>query len=165
MRLKNGPFTDNLNPGKSAELNIEQILRETSLSIVIPARNEQGTIEALLDRLASEIPQYLNAEIIIANNSDPGDQTEAVVELYKQIYPQMSIRLINTRRGVSNARNGGAAAAKNEYIFFLDADARFRPGFIKRALANMKESGLDLGSFDLEPNTDNRVDRVIAEVN
>ena len=146
------------------EINMEQVIANTSLSIVIPARNERHNIGKLLHLLESEVPSSLKTEIIIADNSDAGDRTEEVVERFQSERPDLAIRLIRTEKGVSNARNSGAAVARNEYILFLDADARFTPGFICKALFRMVCGNFDAAGFDFDPNTGHPADRVIMTV-
>ncbi len=145
-------------------LDVERMLEKTSFSIVIPARNEEKKIGKLLETLSKELTPNMDAEIVIANNSDPGDRTEEVLNEFKSRYPYLNVRLINTERGVSNARNGGAAEANGEYIFYLDADAQFESGFIKRSLLHMLGNGLDAAGFKLIADSDHPVERSIAAV-
>lgn len=158
--MRQPPFEsiDNVNE------EFDGIVPYPSLSVVIPTRNEGKNIGEIIDMLLRALPASIEAQIIIANNSDPNDQTEKVVEILQTWYPGLDLTTINTPCGVSNARNGGAAAAKHEYIFFLDADTRFAPGTLRRALIYMMKERYDAAGFNFEPNTDNLADHVIMAV-
>jgi glycosyltransferase involved in cell wall biosynthesis len=161
INVFNGLSDVNLEGNSPSAQNVENVLNGASLSIVIPARNEQDRIENLLEKLIAEIPPYLEVEIIIANNSDSADQTQNIVQDFQNRNPQFNIKLINTEFGVSNARNGGADQSKNDYILFLDADICFAPGFVKAALVDMLKNGFDLAGVLIESNTDNLVDCIL----
>lgn len=80
-------------------------------SIIIPACQEQGYIEATLQSLPQE------AEIIVVCNGCT-DATAAKAKKYA--------RVINSKeRNVSKARNLGAKKSRGKILIFLDADTRF----------------------------------------
>ncbi|MFD4294084.1 glycosyltransferase [Rhodococcus sp. NPDC058532] len=98
-----------------------------SLSVVIPAFNEEDNIEATLTNVFAQIDEI--AEIVVVNN-DSTDNTEAIVQGIQAREPKL--RLVNeARAGVTFARNAGLNAATSEIVARLDADTLAQPGWAR----------------------------------
>lgn len=111
-------------------------LSVTSLSIVIPARNEESNLEKLLSSL--EMSDYRNFEIIVANdNSDDG--TARVADKY-------GVKCIDVPplpkgwKGKTWACQSGADASSGSLLLFLDADITVTPNGIRHILSNFLSS-------------------------
>lgn len=98
------------------------------VSIVVPAYNEEKTIEAVLK---SFLNQTIKSEIIVVDDGS----TDGTKELISR-YP---VKLISTeRKGPGHARNLGAKNAKGNIIAFIDADETIDPNFIEVTLNYFK---------------------------
>jgi glycosyltransferase involved in cell wall biosynthesis len=100
-----------------------------TISTVIPAYNAQLFLSRAIDSaLAQDIP---HSEIIVVDDAS-ADATGEIVRSYEA----RGVRLIShaQRRGAAAARNTGVAAAKGEYVAFLDADDEWLPGKLRRQL-------------------------------
>ncbi|MGR3764190.1 glycosyltransferase family 2 protein [Rossellomorea sp. NS-SX7] len=86
------------------------------LSIIIPARNEEGRITPLLQSLQEQ--RFKQFEILVVDD-DSSDNTAAVAENYGATV------LKNNGSGKSSACWLGAEHAKGSWLLFLDADTRF----------------------------------------
>ncbi|EME21264.1 glycosyltransferase family 2 protein [Rhodococcus triatomae] len=96
-----------------------------TLSVIVPAFNEEDTIAATLDHLFAQIDEI--DEIVVVNNNST-DRTEDVVRELLESQPKL--RLVNeSRRGVSFARNAGLDASTSDVIARLDADTLAQPGW------------------------------------
>jgi glycosyltransferase involved in cell wall biosynthesis len=85
------------------------------ISVVVPVRNGQRTIEpCLASILATEYPPYAREVIVVDNGST--DLTPALIERYPVR------RLREAERGPGPARNRGILASRGEIIAFTDAD-------------------------------------------
>ena len=85
------------------------------ISIIIPAYNAEGT----LSRAVQSISEKENIEIIIVENGS----TDGTLKLAEAMMKDDDrIRVIQSEKGVSRARNTGIAAASGKWILFLDAD-------------------------------------------
>lgn len=94
----------------------------TSVSVIIPAHNSASTLEnAVVSALGQTRPP---SEIIIVENGS-SDQTLSIAEHLADIHP--SVKVIQSKTGVSNARNLGIKTAASDYIAFLDADDTYYP--------------------------------------
>lgn len=82
------------------------------ISIIIPTFNREPVLKQTLDHMQALLQAY-NAEIIVVNDGEPlkGDYANENIQIFK-----------NPKRGVTSARNFGAANAKSEVLFFLDDD-------------------------------------------
>ena len=92
-----------------------------TLSIVIPAYNEEKVIEKCL--LSCVNQQELADEIIVVDNNS-ADDTAKIVRRFQRAYPEAHIRLLSEKtQGLIPARNRGINTAKSEIIGRIDADS------------------------------------------
>lgn len=107
------------------------------ISVIIPAYNARQTIERACDSVLNQ--NYPNLELIVVNDGS-GDDTafvlDGLAEKTKAVHP-----IHQKNGGVSKARNAGLAAAKGEYIFFLDADDELVPGCLEKLQTIAVETG------------------------
>jgi len=87
------------------------------VSFVIPARNEETMLGALLESLeALSRPEGVEIEEIIVADAESTDDT-------REIATRAGCRVVNASRGAASvARNAGAAVAKGNVLAFVDAD-------------------------------------------
>lgn len=112
------------------------------ISVIIPCKNEVGTIEHLLDCLVRQTLQP--AEVVIVDSRSK-DHLAAAIEPYKQHLP---IKLYETSlHGVSPARNLGAEHATNRYLLFVDADTQLADDFIERLDRAVQRTGAEVGAI------------------
>lgn len=108
-------------------------------SIVVPARNEAGTLPILLASLAAE---RRPADEVIVVDDDSSDAT-ADVALAGGARVVVAPALPAGWTGKNSACWRGAAAATNEVLVFLDADTEVLPGGLDRLLgAHQRRGGL-----------------------
>lgn len=100
-----------------------------TLSIVVPAYNEEASLGRVIERLllqkpkiSSVCPEISNIELIVVNDNSK-DKTAEVVQRYPEVI------LVNhiANRGYGAALKSGFARAKGEYLGFLDADGTYPP--------------------------------------
>ena len=100
-------------------------------SVIIPTYNRGAILaEAIASVLAQDCPDL---ELIVVDDGST-DDTRAMLE---RRFPQ-AIYLHQTNRGPAAARNRGVAAARGDYIAFLDSDDLWLPGKIARERALFK---------------------------
>lgn len=133
-------------------------IQKPFISIVIPTLNEEGYIGELLNQI---LAQEMNYEIIVSDSGST-DLTQHIVETFIRTNPEKSIRFIPAPvKGVSIARNNGAAHAHADYILFLDADTRIPANFIRNAYLETKRRGIDGAGCHLEPDSEKFVDKAV----
>ncbi len=101
-----------------------------SLSIIIPAYNEEKAIAQTIEGLKKELNKLdLECEIIVVNDAST-DKTKEILEKIK------GIKIINhhENRGYGASLKAGILNAKFENLLFFDADGQHKPEYIKELL-------------------------------
>ncbi len=120
-----------------------------TLSIVVPARNEEEEIEECVEALAALNYPKDKCRIIVVNDNST-DRTGEIVEGLIKKHPNLS--LVNCPdlpvdwTGKNFACMTGASQSTDDWICFIDADTRVKPDLLEVAIAFAKEKGLDLVS-------------------
>lgn len=99
------------------------------LSILIPAYNEENTIQLILDRVKEvELPNAIVKEIVIVNDCSK-DQTIQKVEEYISSNAEMDIRLFSQthNQGKGAAINRAIKECTGDYLIVQDADLEYDP--------------------------------------
>ena len=100
------------------------------LSVVIPYYNLGRTLPETIDSIKET--EYKNYEIIIVNDGSSDKESLDVLNRYTS---DEKIRIINIKnKGLANARNVGAEAARGEFIAFIDADDKIDKTFYSKAI-------------------------------
>ncbi len=92
------------------------------LSIVIPAYNEGGRIEAALERVTSCIAaRGWDAEILVVDDGSK-DNTAAIVQRWMESYPRLHLIQNPGNKGKGYSVRNGLLQAAGEIVMFTDAD-------------------------------------------
>lgn len=100
-----------------------------TLSIVIPAYNEERTIHRILDKVkAVELINGMTKEIIITNDCSK-DDTAGAIRRYMEANPGLNIRYLEheVNKGKGAALHTGIQHASGQYIIIQDADLEYDP--------------------------------------
>jgi glycosyltransferase involved in cell wall biosynthesis len=100
-----------------------------SLSIIIPAYNEERTLSSILDAVfAVELTNGITKEVIIVNDCST-DQTQGIIEAYISKHPSYNIAAYahDTNLGKGAAIHTGIMSATGDYTVIQDADLEYDP--------------------------------------
>jgi len=100
------------------------------LSIIVPTRNEAGTIAACLERIAAACPL---AEILVVDGGTDG--TAAVVGALARVLPAVRYLRNHGDRGKGHAVAVGISSSQGAVLAQIDGDLQFLPEELPRLLA------------------------------
>jgi glycosyltransferase involved in cell wall biosynthesis len=106
--------------------------RKTTISVVIPTKNEARNIPWVLER----IPAWVDEVVLV-----DGQSIDGTIEAAKRVRPDIVV-VEQLSRGKGLALQAGFAAATGDIIVMLDADGSMHPGEIDRYVA-LLASGFD----------------------
>jgi len=125
-------------------------MRNTMVSAIIPARNEEATIARCVESLA---PQDGLDEIIVVNDQS-SDSTGAIVSRLAAAISKLRVidapPLPQGWMGKNFAVSLGAAAAKSDWLLFTDADTFHLSGSVRHALDDARRHDVALVSYSPE---------------
>lgn len=129
-----------------------------SVSILVPARNEEDHISRCLDSLISQDYSQDILEIIVIDD-DSQDRTAEIVQSYCSRYPFLRFISLNAcPPGVSPKKRAlqvGVEAAEGEIIFTTDADCWMSPRWISRMVTHFEaEVGMVVGYVAFAPKSE-----------
>jgi glycosyltransferase involved in cell wall biosynthesis len=110
----------------------------STVSIVIPCRNEEKFIGKCLDSvIASDFPKN-NLEVLVVDGMS-NDGTRELIIRYSQKYP--FIKLLNNNRKITPvAMNVGIKESIGNYIIILSSHSKIDKNFLRTNIENIKKS-------------------------
>lgn len=116
-----------------------------SLSIFMPAYNEEGNIAATIMDATKAVKTVTNNYEIIVVNDGSRDKTEEIVTGLARLDPH--IRLINhsQNKGYGAAVKTGMKACRKDWIFFTDSDGQFHYDELKKFVIATQSADLVMG--------------------
>lgn len=117
----------------------------TSLSLVIPAYNEEAGIRQSVAEADDALAQLgLTYEIVVVDDGS-NDGTAAAVEDIVRTRPCVRLVRHAVNRGYGAALRSGFAAARFDYVAFTDADSQFDLADLSRLLPLAEKNPLAVG--------------------
>jgi glycosyltransferase involved in cell wall biosynthesis len=118
-----------------------------SVSVVIPALNEESYISRCLVSVLEQDYPHDRMEVVVVDNGS--------VDATASIARRFPVRVIEEpRAGVARARNTGIRAAKGEIVAFIDADCNAKPGWLRELLSGSDDKAIGCFVGDILPMPD-----------
>ncbi len=138
-------------------LTSSEIIGQPSLSILIPAYNEEQNISTILSSCLFTLKDYKYLYEILVLDDNSQDKTTAELESFKRAHPSLNLKhWVGTETPAGWTGKNWACAqlsqrATGDYLLFLDADVRLLAGGLELALsyAQKNQSALLSGTPDL----------------
>lgn len=102
------------------------------VSVVVPAYNYGRYLREAIESIQAQ--DFEDLEILVVDNGST-DDTQAVLATIHE--PRMRVLTLEVNQGLSVAFNLGIESARGEYVAYLDADDRWRPGKLRRQVELM----------------------------
>ncbi len=116
-------------------------MKTPKVSIIVPCYNQAHYLNESLQSVLNQT--YTDWQCIIVNDGSP-DDTEVIARQW-EVRDSRFIYLYQENAGVSSARNLGITTATADFILTLDADDKYEPSFLEKAmkvLAHNPEIGI-----------------------
>ena len=118
-----------------------------TISIIIPARNEESNLSTCLESLTTQTGVAF--EIIVVNDHST-DRTQEIASSFKSVRVIEAGPLPKGWTGKNNAVTTGAREAQGEWLLFTDADTIHLPGSLAAALKEAIDNNAELLSYSPE---------------
>jgi glycosyltransferase involved in cell wall biosynthesis len=125
-----------------------------TFSVIVPAFNEQKTIEKTLKALRNQT--FKDFEIIVKD----GGSTDSTVELAKKYADNI---VSKSDFSAADARNQGADHAKGVFLVFVDADTELPKDTLEKFACLIQNTEIVGGSCRKIPQDGDLIDRIIYE--
>jgi glycosyltransferase involved in cell wall biosynthesis len=135
----------------STMMATEPNLPQLTVSIIVPARNEEASLAACLQSLVAQTG--ISFEIIVVDDHST-DRTRQIVESFAA--RDANVRVIEAGpltgnwTGKNNAVTIGTRAACGQWLLFTDADTVHIPGSLARAIFEAELYGVQMLSYSPE---------------
>ena len=98
-------------------------------TLIIPAYNEENTIQSILDKISEvDLVQNIQKEIVIVNDAS-SDKTEEKIKAYIENHSEMNIAYYahDNNQGKGAALRTGIQKATGDFVIVQDADLEYDP--------------------------------------
>lgn len=117
-----------------------------SLSLAIPAYNEDESLEAVVQDCLEVLRTHLTDFEIILLDDGSTDQTRAIIERLAEQYPALVKPLFHLRNeGMAAALRDAQLAASKEYVMKFDADGQYPPEMIAQCIPHLGSCDILIG--------------------
>ena len=109
-------------------------MNNIKLSVIICTYNRSGLLKECLYSLVNQITDRDQYEIIVVDNNSI-DNTENIVNKFIKNFPRHKLSyVLETKQGLSYARNAGYKKAMGEYLAYIDDDAKAAEDWVKNII-------------------------------
>jgi glycosyltransferase involved in cell wall biosynthesis len=117
-----------------------------TLSVIVPAYNEVGTVHELLRRVAvAPLPDGVDLEMVVVDDGSTDGTRELLHQLAERSDPApFHLVLHEANRGKGAAVRTGLAAGRGDYLLIQDADLEYDPREYPRLLQPILDDEADV---------------------
>lgn len=119
---------------------------QKGISVITPAYKSKEYILTLLNSLKDQSLDYNLFEVLIVINGER-DNTENIIKEFKDKNPEINIKLFESDKGASNARNVAIENITREYSIFIDADDYISSNYLETLYSYSKPNRIVFGTF------------------
>ncbi len=116
-----------------------RVAAQPELSVVVPVYNVEDYLRECLDSLLAQ--SLANLEVVCVDDGST-DSSLPILQEYADADPRVVV-LTQPNSGQGMARNVGVAAARGEFLTFVDSDDTVPEGAFEHMVTTLRESGSD----------------------
>jgi succinoglycan biosynthesis protein ExoA len=106
---------------------------EELVTVVVPAKNEQGSVSACLESILEQ--RYRTLEVLVIDGGSTDGTREEVVRVQRR---DPRVRLLHTSGGIPASLNEGLKAARGRWIVRIDAHATVPPHYVDTLIGHLR---------------------------
>jgi hypothetical protein len=138
--------------------SIGQQLHRHLFSIIVPAHNEEKELAATLRCLLEQHYPPELFEIIVVESASTDATHDIALQIAEQAADNPRLRVLQSERGVSRAKNTGLTAVSpaSDWVVFCDADTHLDKHFLQHlnTWLNRHGDGVSIGTTTVRPHPD-----------
>ncbi len=119
---------------------VAQTTKKPPLSVVVPAYNEEATLEEIIERLLA-LPEV--CQVVVVNDCS-SDRTGEIADRLALLDPRISVAHHKVNRGKTEALKTGFAHTAGDIVIVQDADLEYDPAEIAEVIAPIIEGYADV---------------------
>jgi len=96
-----------------------------SLSLILPAHNEEANIGIVVERALETLPGFVDDFEVIVVDDGSRDGTGRIVDAWAATYSRVRVVRHGRNRGYGAALTSGFGVSSGDYVMFMDADRQF----------------------------------------
>jgi glycosyltransferase involved in cell wall biosynthesis len=123
---------------------IDQLSKNLSISIVLPALNEEDNIESLVGQIKNYFKTNLIPYEIIIVDDGSTDQTGSIADRLAGEYEDITVIHHPENQGYGKSLRDGFHAGRHEYLFYTDADLQFKINSLDLFMPYMQKGEADM---------------------
>ena len=116
-------------------------MKNHKLTIIIPVYNAKNTLSYCLDSILNQT--YQDFEIILINDGST-DDSQKIIEKYRNKHPSKIKAYTQENSGIANTRNKGIKYSAGEYLFFIDNDDYIDKDYIETFMNGIEKRKCDV---------------------
>jgi len=119
-------------------MKIEQLTKDFELTVLLPALNEEESIEKIIDEIESNLKIHNINYCILVSDNGSNDKTLEICKRKKVLINEVD------QKGYGSNLKDAISKIKSKYIIFFDCDGSYNPSEIIKMYNKIKEENLDL---------------------
>lgn len=129
------------------------------VTLIVPVYNSEKYIGRCLDSILNQT--YTDFEILVVNDGSK-DNSQQVINQYKEKYPDKIIAIEQENKGVARTRNDCIQKVDSKYIMFVDNDDYLDSDYIETYVREIEKEDYDIvvGGFR-RPNENGKIVKVL----
>ncbi len=114
---------------------------EPKISIIIPVYNAEKYLHRCFESILNN--KYSNLEIIPVNDGSK-DNSQKILDEYKEKYPDIFFPILQENQGIGMARNNALEKVTGEYVMFIDNDDFIDNDYIYSHVKELENDDYDM---------------------